>query len=498
MRKQLIMTVPAGPALLVSAAVLLAVGLLVGSAAATETEHLGMRVLPTPGEVTVDGKADDWDLTGGIFACGHIERQRDQFSCWFHTMYDARNLHMLVRWIDRTPMNNPHSVVSDTGFRGDCLQVRFIMPGGRTLHVTAWACGKDKKHRVDISYGKLFNEGHIRDAQQRGARQAFLKNADGKGYSQEISLPWKLVTKGGAPLKPGAKFSMTLEPNFTVGGSGRLSIKDIFKPGVEINRYSTFNNPQCWGTAVMEPKGNVKPWPVRLSGGRQYAVKMQGDLPVVNWGGGFPNAPAPVVQTPKDPPKQQPPPTPVAVVKPQPPALSPRLTIRSAPITAVSIRGDKPGNTPYTVMCSRGEEVVLLAPAYPPAADKRYAFVRWVVDGTAKTQGLIKATVSMKADQTALAVYEVKPLPETEDTPAETEQVVPDENAAEDIRADAADDSEAVAGTQAIAAAAAPSTPAETFDRILTAARQNVIIAVLGAVMLGFLVGRISVPRPRA
>ena len=33
------------------------------TAAATETENLGIRILPVPGTMTVDGEADDWDLS---------------------------------------------------------------------------------------------------------------------------------------------------------------------------------------------------------------------------------------------------------------------------------------------------------------------------------------------------------------------------------------------------------------------------------------------------
>ena len=40
---------------------------------ATETENLGLAVLPTPGPVTIDGRYDDWDLSGGIFVCGDVE-----------------------------------------------------------------------------------------------------------------------------------------------------------------------------------------------------------------------------------------------------------------------------------------------------------------------------------------------------------------------------------------------------------------------------------------
>ena len=29
-----------------------------------------------PGKVTIDGSFDDWDLSGGIFACGDVENSR--------------------------------------------------------------------------------------------------------------------------------------------------------------------------------------------------------------------------------------------------------------------------------------------------------------------------------------------------------------------------------------------------------------------------------------
>jgi len=80
--------------------VLFVAGLLLGACAAfaTETENLGMQVLPAPGKVAIDGKFDDWDLTGGILACSDAENLRDQYSMWYHAMYDAKNLYVLARW----------------------------------------------------------------------------------------------------------------------------------------------------------------------------------------------------------------------------------------------------------------------------------------------------------------------------------------------------------------------------------------------------------------
>jgi len=68
----------------------------------TETENLGIRILPAPAKVVVDGKVDDWDLSGGVFACGDVENLRDKLAVWIHAAYDQENLYVLARWIDET------------------------------------------------------------------------------------------------------------------------------------------------------------------------------------------------------------------------------------------------------------------------------------------------------------------------------------------------------------------------------------------------------------
>ena len=71
-----------------SAAVLAGLMVSVSAASATETENLNMRVLPVPGKVVIDGACDDWDLSGGVFACGAVETSRDKFAVWIHAMYE--------------------------------------------------------------------------------------------------------------------------------------------------------------------------------------------------------------------------------------------------------------------------------------------------------------------------------------------------------------------------------------------------------------------------
>jgi hypothetical protein len=257
------------------------------AARATETENLGMQVLPAPGKVVIDSKFDDWDLTGGIFACSDVENLRDQFSQWFHVMYDSQNLYVLARWKDPTPLNNP-GVKGDHGFAGDCLQFRTVTTDAagkeRTAHMTFWKL-RDGGDLMDIAYGQKINEGNIPDARAEGAQQTFAADADGKGYVQEIAVPWSLLTADKQPLKPGARMVMTVEPNFTAGQAGRITIKDLFKPGVVIDRVFTFQGPTAWGYATLEKTGKLKPRSIRLSDGREFAVTMEAGLPAVNWTG---------------------------------------------------------------------------------------------------------------------------------------------------------------------------------------------------------------------
>lgn len=259
-----------------------------GFAFATETENLGMQVLPAPGKVVVDGKFDDWDLSGGVLVCGDVENLREKLGVWCHAMYDDKNVYILARWLDETPLNNPGSSRGDYGFAGDCLQFRTITAAGtpneRGQHFTAWR-DRDGISVVKIEQGTQFKEGVVENAIKEGAQQGFGINADKKGYSQEIAIPWKLLVRDGVVLKAGDKFTLTVEPNFTIGIAGRLSLKDLFKPGITPDRVFTFMASQHWGPAYLEPKGNLTPKPIRLADGREFPMKIEAGLPVIDWTG---------------------------------------------------------------------------------------------------------------------------------------------------------------------------------------------------------------------
>ena len=202
---------------------------------------------------------------------------------WFHAMYDSENLYLLARWIDETPLNNPGQLAGSYGFAGDCLQVRIVTAPGKPQefgnHFTCWR-DRNGEDAIFVEVGKDFKGGTIKDAKTRGAKQAFTKNADGKGYIQEIALPWKLLAKDGQAPKPGETIAITVEPNFTIGQSGRLTLKDLFKPGVTPDRVFTFMSSNCWGPATLERQGKIQPRPLRLADAREFKVAMKKGVPV--------------------------------------------------------------------------------------------------------------------------------------------------------------------------------------------------------------------------
>jgi len=84
---------------------------------------------------------------------------------------------------------------------------------------------------------------------------------------------------------------MTVEPNFTAGTHGRITIKDLFMPGVQIDRVFTFGGPhKGWGYATLAKTGRLRPRSIRLSDGREFETHMEkrpeaplSGVPVVNW-----------------------------------------------------------------------------------------------------------------------------------------------------------------------------------------------------------------------
>ena len=254
----------------------------------TSTENTDIRSVQASTPPVIDGRANEWDLAAGILVCGDVEQMRDTQSAWVHMMHDAENLYVLARWRDSTPLDNPGSgSLKETGYNGDCLQFRIRTakktPQDRCAHVTCWR-GRDQADVVDIVYGQGLNEGHVKNARESGARQAFAVDADGRGYVQELAIPWSLLTTNG---KPPATADATIELSFT-GLNGRTNACDLLQAGTINLGTATFNLSHRWGTITFVQDKKVEPRSVRLADGREFPVTISPAGPQVEWKGLLP------------------------------------------------------------------------------------------------------------------------------------------------------------------------------------------------------------------
>jgi len=232
---------------------------------AVQTENRGIHAVPTPGRVTIDGKLNDWDLSGQVLQCYDVDTLLDVYSGRIAMMYDAENLYVSIVWKDATPMGNSHEpqYQSGKGWAGDCVQLR--MKTDRICHVTAWYYAGKQEPFINIHYGKSLTEPFggsdknlFRTAGWKlsdGAEMAFLKDADGKGYVQEIKLPWALLTEKKRYVA-GERLSCGIELLWGEADWPVHRYADNLAEGTNSREFfwTAYN---AWGSVMLEPKGHL-------------------------------------------------------------------------------------------------------------------------------------------------------------------------------------------------------------------------------------------------
>ena len=240
----------------------------VSRAVATQTDNHGIHVVPVPNAagVKVDGDLGDWDLSGAIFVTYDIESLSDVYSAKVAGMYDAANFYIAIRWTDATPMGNSHDprYQGSRGWAGDAVQIR--LKTDRISHITAWYYAAKKEPAFQISYGKSLTEpfkgGDKQLYQvdgwkmQEGVEMAFKANADGKGYVQEIKIPWSVITLGDKKFAAGDQFNMGLELLWGESDWPVHRYADNLVEGATSREFfwTAHNN---WGPVFLEAKNNL-------------------------------------------------------------------------------------------------------------------------------------------------------------------------------------------------------------------------------------------------
>jgi len=245
--------------------------------------HKQLYVVPAPGKVAVDGRLDEWDLSGMI-EMFVVQATRATQSAKFAAMYDPEALYLGAEVNDPNPMMNMHdpSVNPERGWDADSCQFRLTTDpavGYPILDESAWKYSnrKESDRRDDIVHLTLWHYTATGEPQlhmllgmtyreppnaprgmvSRDQYQAkYLKRDDGRGYTFEYRIPWKTLNAK-APLKAGDIVAGTVQFNWsrpdgqhTAGGSAWAY--DVLRaPGFP------FQSTACWGKLIFHPSNNV-------------------------------------------------------------------------------------------------------------------------------------------------------------------------------------------------------------------------------------------------
>lgn len=234
--------------------------------------------MPATQPVVIDGKLNDWDLSGQTLICYDVATLKDLYSGRVAMMHDDAGLYVSIHWTDLTPIGNSHDpqFQAARGWSGDSVQMRFKTD--RISHITAWCYAKKKEPFIDISYGKslteAFDGGSKQLAQtdgwklQEGAEMAFLADADGKGYVQEIKLPWALITLGGRAAVSD-QFACGIELLWGEADWPAHRYADNLAEG-QTSREFFWTALNAWGPVWLEKSGNLTlptpPWEKTVAG----------------------------------------------------------------------------------------------------------------------------------------------------------------------------------------------------------------------------------------
>jgi hypothetical protein len=242
-------------------------------APAQQTNNGELRAVPAPKKVVIDGNLDDWDLSGQILICYDLARLADVYSVRAAAMYDATHLYLSFRFKDKTPLVNyvDPKAEPNGGWKSDSVELR--MKTDRVAHLECWYYTGRKEPAMTIHYG-MWNRtdpdyADLNDAIAAGAREAFLADQDGRGYVQEVAIPWKLITRDGHALKAGDTFALTIGVNWGSAAAAR-SPADYVPPEhryVDLinlaspQREFIWTNAKAWGTVKLLPHGKLAPSP---------------------------------------------------------------------------------------------------------------------------------------------------------------------------------------------------------------------------------------------
>ncbi len=264
------------------AAMLVTAGVSSGQDSGGRGRNQRIFVVPSPGDVVIDGRLDDWDLSGQIEVFISRETRPSAFML-IALMYDADALYVGGEVRDDTPMRNRHdpAVNPDRAWDADAFQLRMMLDAtadyplnmmanqgeaskqDQLCHMLFWYYTDAQKPYLQLLYGMDFalpQAGYTGGVVPDDRFEAVYREwDDGKGYTFEYRIPWTTL-EARTPPKAGDIVAASLQVHW--GADDGLSLVSAFM-GVAYDLMSKpgfpFQRTDCWGKAIFAERGALPP-----------------------------------------------------------------------------------------------------------------------------------------------------------------------------------------------------------------------------------------------
>lgn len=180
----------------------------------------------------IDGSLDDWPERSFADIVYAPDFLGNRYGAKLALGYDADSLYIGLHFSALDSPFNQERENTQAGFRGgDCVQIR-MQNAAAAFNLCGW---------FDSQAGKAALTADGKDMKmpfllQQGAREAFKPDPDGKGYSQEIAIPWRSLPGSGKAPATGERWKTSfqlwwagLDPRFTVEAKTTLEKRGALK-----------------------------------------------------------------------------------------------------------------------------------------------------------------------------------------------------------------------------------------------------------------------------
>lgn len=233
-----------------------------------QSQNEGIYAVPAVNDVIVDGKADEWDLSGQIQSFRDYSIKND-YSVKTAVMWDKENLYLFFEWRDPLPLNSKvnGTETPDKGWKADAEQLR-VKFGDDIFWLTFWSyLGEYNSFEYcQLEPSDLWNSKYLEyecliaprnsHVLGKGVESAYRLMSDGKGFTHEVKIPWTFINKKNIPIKNGNKIRLGLEflwGDNTGKGWPAHKVVDNMQPGLT-DREFYWVAKDVWGDLVFNEK----------------------------------------------------------------------------------------------------------------------------------------------------------------------------------------------------------------------------------------------------